>query len=179
MLSFHALEGDRIRLRPLAVEDAPAVHDYASDEQVSRFIGWRLMSRPEETAAFVDTMLQREAAGTHRYASIVEKSTQTVIGTAMLFNFDQEANRAELGYVLHRGYWGKGYGTECVALATGFAFDVLKLHKLQASVVDANVGSARVLEKNGYRLEGRLTDHYYLEGRYLDALLFGRIQDQG
>jgi len=57
-----------------------------------------------------------------------------------------------------------------------FAFESLNLHKIHASVVDANIGSARILEKNGYELEGRLRDNYFIEDKYYDALLFGKIQ---
>jgi RimJ/RimL family protein N-acetyltransferase len=39
-------------------------------------------------------------------------------------------------------------------------------NKLHASVVDANIGSARILEKNAYDLEGRLKSHYFIEGKY-------------
>ncbi|WP_058302986.1 GNAT family N-acetyltransferase [Gorillibacterium timonense] len=173
---FHSLEGQKIRFKPMSVEDAQAIHDYASDELVSRFIGWRLMKTANETKEYVEVMMERERAGTHYYASIVLQSTQEVIGTAMIFHFDEEANHAEIGYVFHRDHWGKGYGTESVAMMSDFAFEILQLHKLHASVVDANGGSARILEKNGYQLEGRLKDHYYIEGTYYDALLLGRIQ---
>lgn len=175
---FHSLEGKSICFRELSINDAQAIHEYASDEDVARFIGWNLMNTLNETREHIERMLKRESEGTHLYASIVQKSTQTVIGTAMIFNFDKEANQAEVGYVFHRSYWGRGYGTECVALITDFAFKSLKLHKLHASVVDANIGSARILEKNGYELEGRLKDYYFIEDKYYAALLFGKIQNE-
>lgn len=172
---FHSLEGEKIYFKELRIEDAQEIHHYASDQEVSRFIGWNLMSTLEETSQFVEIMLKRESAGTHLYSSIVEKSTQAIIGTAIIFNFDQEANQAEIGYVLHKDHWGKGYGTEIVALMSDFAFKSLNLHKLHAIVVHANIGSARILEKNRYELEGRLKDHYFIEDKYYDALLFGKI----
>ncbi len=94
----------------------------------------------------------------------------------MIFNFDHKAKKAEIGYVFNRDHWGKGYGTECVALMSDFAFNSLNLHKLHACVVDANLGFARILEKNGYVLEGRLNDHCFIEEKYYNALLFGKIQ---
>lgn len=172
---FHSLEGEKIYFKALSLDDAEEIHSYASDEDVSRFIGWNLMKTLDETRAHIDTMIKRESSGTHFYASVVLKSTHAVIGTAMIFNFDKEANQAEIGYVFHKDYWGKGYGRECVSLATDFAFNSLCLHKLHACVVDANVGSARILEKNGYKLEGRLIDHFFIEGRYYDSLLFGKL----
>jgi ribosomal-protein-alanine N-acetyltransferase len=172
---FHAIETDIITFKPLSIEDVSMIHEYASDEEVSRFIGWKLMKSLEETREFVETMIKREEAGTHMYASVVLKATQAVIGTVMLFDFDKEANQAEVGYVFHKSYWGRGYGTKSIALLTDFAFAVLNLHKLHACVVDVNIGSSRILEKNGYVLEGRLKDHFFIEDNYYDSLLYGKV----
>lgn len=173
--SFHQLQGSELSFRGLDINDTSAIHSYASDAEVKRFIGWPLMKTPEDTRSYVEEMLRREASGTHLYASIILKATDEVIGTAMIFNFEREANHAEIGYVFHRSSWGKGYGTEAVAMMSSFAFDSLKLHKLNARVVDANFGSARILEKNGFLLEGRLRDHHYIKGVYYDSLLFGKL----
>ncbi|MDP4085273.1 MAG: GNAT family N-acetyltransferase [Bacillota bacterium] len=174
---FHSLEGESIYFKALSLDDVQEIHNYASDKEVSRFIGWNLMNTLNETREHIETMLKRESAGTHLYASIVLHSTQAIIGTAMIFNFDRESNQAEIGYVFHKDHWGKGYGTESVALMSDFAFKSLNLHKLHASVVDSNIGSARILEKNKYELEGRLKDHYSIENIYYDALLFGKISN--
>lgn len=176
MSGFHSLAGEKVYFKALNMEDAQEVHTYASDPEVSIFIGWNLMKSLEETREHIKLMLNRESAGTHLYASIVLKSTHEIIGTAMIFNFDEEANKAEIGYLIHRDHWGKGYGTEIVTLMTDFAFQSLHLHKLYAFVVDANIGSARILEKNGYELEGRLKDNYFIEDKYYDAFLFGKIK---
>lgn len=172
---FHKLAGDNIYFKALDTKDAEKIHKYASDKDVKRFIGWRLMLALEETREYIEEMLRRENAGTHLYASVVLKETEEIIGTAIIFNFDKEANKAEIGYVFDKDHWGKGYGTETIALVTNFAFETLKLHKLYANVVDTNFGSARVLEKNGFALEGRFKDHYFIEGKYYDGLFFGRI----
>ena len=168
---FHSLEAEKICFKPLSMNHVKAIHSYASDKEVSRFIGWKLMNSIDETRQHIKTMLERESAGTHLYASVAIKSTGDIIGTVMLFNFDKVTNQAEIGYVFHRDHWGKG-----VALICNFAFETLKLHKLHASVADANIGSARILIKNGFELEGRLKDNYYVDGKYYDALQLGKIQ---
>jgi [ribosomal protein S5]-alanine N-acetyltransferase len=172
---FHSLAGENISFKAISIEDVQAIHNYTSDPEVSRFIGWNLMYTLKETRELVETMIKRESAGSHLYASVVNKTTQEVIGTAMIFNFDMIVNKAEIGYVLHKDHWGKGYGTEIVALMNKFAFESVQLHKVHASVVDANAGSARILLKNGYELEGRLKDNFYIENKYYDDLLFGKI----
>lgn len=173
---FHELEGENIYFKALNTNDAQEIHTYASDEEVSRFIGWRLMKTLDETREYVEEMLKREAVETHLYASIALKSTNAIIGTAMIFNFDREAKHAEIGYVFHKDHWGKGYGTEMVTLLSNFAFESLKLRKVHAHVVDANIGSIRILEKNGFVIEGRLKDYYFIEGMYYDALIFSKFQ---
>lgn len=173
---FHSLKGDNIYFKSLSTADAGEIHDYASDEDVSRFIGWELKNNLNETRDYVEEMLKRESAGTHLYASIVLKSSQKIIGTAMIVNFDKKANHAEVGYVFHKDFWGKGYGTEAVVLMSSFAFNELKLHKLHACIVDANIGSSRVLEKNGFELEGRLKDYFYIDDKYFDEIIYGKLK---
>lgn len=111
---FHGLEGGNICFKPLETDDAEAIHSYASDVNVKRFIGWPLMKTLEETRGHVEEMLKRESAGTHLYASVVLKSTREMIGTVMIFNFDREADHAEIGYVFSSKHWGRGYGSEAV-----------------------------------------------------------------
>lgn len=172
---FHTLQGKNIYFKPLSINDAQEIHSFASDEDVSRFIGWQLMSSLKKTVEHIEGMLKQEAEGTYLYASIVLKQNNAIIGTAMIFNFNKESNHAEIGYVLNKDYWGRGYGTEIVNLLNSFVFYTLNLHKIHANIVDANIGSMRVLENNGYVLEGRLKDYYFIDGRYFDRLIFGRL----
>jgi len=85
---FHRLEGKNIYFKSLSISDAEEIHSYASDENVSRFIGWKLMHTLDETRDYIEEMMKRESVGTHLYASIVLKSTQAIIGTAMIFDFN-------------------------------------------------------------------------------------------
>ncbi len=172
---FHKLEAKNVYFKPLSTSDVREIHNYASDEDVSRFIGWKLMKTLSETNNYIEEMLKRDSAGTHLYASIVLKATQEIIGTAMMFNFDHEAKHSEIGYVFHSTHWGKGYATETIALMNDFAYDSLNLRKLHAQVVGGNIGSIRVLEKNGFKLEGCLKDYYFIENSYYDGMIFGKF----
>lgn len=172
---FHSLESNNIYFKPLSLNDIEDIHFYASDEDVKRFIGWSLMKDLSETKKHIETMMAREINGTHLYASVALKSNHKVIGTVMLFNFDTEANNAEVGYVFSKDYWNQGYGTESMSLINNFGFNSLKLHKLIARVTDANIGSSRILEKTGYTLEGNLKDHNFIDGQYFNLLMFGKI----
>jgi ribosomal-protein-alanine N-acetyltransferase len=85
-------------------------------------------------------------------------------------------HRAEIGYWLARPYWGQGIMTDAVRAFVEYAFNELGLARLTAHVFEFNVGSARVLEKNGFKLEGHLRKHLRKDGELLDALFYGLLK---
>ncbi len=172
---YHSLQGANVGFKPLSMEDYEIIHTYASDEEVSQYIGWPLMHTLEETKDFVAELMNKEASGTHFYASIIEKASGDLVGTATLFNFDKEANNAEIGYVFHPKAWGRGYCTEVIGMISDFGMKVLGLHKIHARVVEPNVASSKALLRNGFVLEGQLRDYYYIDEQYYDCLMYGKL----
>jgi RimJ/RimL family protein N-acetyltransferase len=86
------------------------------------------------------------------------------------------SHRAEIGYWLARPFWGQGIMTDAVGAFAKFAFEQFELERLTAHVFAENVASARVLEKNGFRLEGALRQHFLKDGRMLDARIYGLLK---
>ena len=82
---------------------------------------------------------------------------------------------ADIGYELAPDEWGHGYATEAARAILRFGFEELGLHRISAETVGDNTASARVLQKLGLTLEGRLRDKQYYKGRYWDVLLYGMI----
>ncbi|MGE9553067.1 GNAT family N-acetyltransferase [Erwinia amylovora] len=83
--------------------------------------------------------------------------------------------QAEVGYSLLSEHFGKGYGSEALGALAAYLFDPCEFHKLKAQVVEGNWASRRVLEKNGFRLEGTLRDNYLLRGQWVNDWVFGRL----
>uniref|UniRef100_A0A0G4HCV2 N-acetyltransferase domain-containing protein n=1 Tax=Chromera velia CCMP2878 TaxID=1169474 RepID=A0A0G4HCV2_9ALVE len=81
-----------------------------------------------------------------------------------------------LGFWIGSEYWGRGVGTEAVALGLRYAFGFLRLHRVQAVVRDGNTGSLRVLEKNGFRREGILREALLMDGAFHDAAFLSRLE---
>ena len=86
------------------------------------------------------------------------------------------SHKAELGYWLAKPYWGKGIMTEAVKVATKFGFMEFGLVRITANVFHFNTGSARVLEKAGYQLEGLLRSHYKKDGTIFDGKLYAKVE---
>lgn len=71
----------------------------------------------------------------------------------------------------------KGIGTEAIQLISAFAFNDLMLHKLEAGILDGNIASVKAFTKAGYQEEGRKRENRILNGKYVDVILMGRIND--
>lgn len=172
---FNDLVGENIYFKEVNLDDVPQIHKFASDEKVSRFIGWNLTYNLQDTLELVEGMIEKERLKVGLYASVFLKSTNKLIGTCMIFNFDNLARHAEIGYVLSADYWNKGYGTETISLMADYACEELKLNKLHARVTDVNIGSNKVLEKNGFLLEGNFKDYYFVDDKYHNGLFWGKV----
>lgn len=84
----------------------------------------------------------------------IEADGKLVGGIGLILNGDVYIKSAEIGYWLGEQYWGKGLATEAVRQMTEYAFYYFDLVRLYAEVFETNKASMRVLEKNGYYLEG-------------------------
>jgi [ribosomal protein S5]-alanine N-acetyltransferase len=73
-----------------------------------------------------------------------------------------------IGYSLSKEHNGKGYATEAVRLAVEYAFQELKLHRVEAGVMLHNVASMRVLEKAGFHKEGIFVKNVKINGKWED-----------
>lgn len=108
----------------------------------------------------------------------IRKDDGELIGVIGADGFEVGAShRAELGYWLAKPYWGQGTMTDAVRAYVRYAFDDLNALRLTAHVLEFNVGSARVLEKNGFKLEGRLRKHFRKEEKLYDAYVFGLLKE--
>lgn len=72
----------------------------------------------------------------------------------LILQKDVYRKSAEIGYWIGEPFWGKGIATKAVELITEYAFDELKLIRIFAGAFEYNVGSMKVLEKNGFQKEG-------------------------
>ncbi|MEP6635488.1 MAG: GNAT family protein [Acidobacteriota bacterium] len=134
------------------------------------------------TEADADWWIQRRIAHRARVGREVSLAIREgqgkLIGVVSADNLDPgNTHKAEIGYWLAKPFWGKGIMTDAVGTFVRYAFEQLQLLRLTAHVFEFNVGSARVLERNGFKLEGRLRRHFRKDGELLDARLYGLLKE--
>lgn len=104
---------------------------------------------------------------------------KTLVGAVTLSNVRRGvAETGTMGYWIGQAYAGRGHATAALKAAVGYAFEQLKLHRLEAACLPTNLGSRRVLEKSGFRHEGLARAYLKINGEWADHLLFGLIEDE-
>jgi len=92
------------------------------------------------------------------------------------FKTGLEYKSVELGYFIGEEYWGNGIATEAVNLICNYGFENLEINRINASVMDFNIASIRVLEKCGFEKEGVLKKALFKLGDFYDDHRFGLLK---
>jgi RimJ/RimL family protein N-acetyltransferase len=90
---------------------------------------------------------------------------------------DIERLSAEVGYWIGEEHWGKGIATDALRVFVPYAFDHFGILRLYAHVFANNPASRRVLEKNGFQLEGIMRKAVIKQGQLLDEYLYSLLSD--
>ena len=98
-------------------------------------------------------------------------------GIGLVLKDDIYCKNAEIGYFLGERYWGKGITTEAIRQFVAYIFNTFEVTRLFASTFDYNRASQRVLEKNGFVLEGKFRKSIYKNGRYLDEHVYSLLKE--
>jgi RimJ/RimL family protein N-acetyltransferase len=173
------LTTDRLVLREFREDDWVAVHEYASDPAVVRYMPWG-PNAEEDTRVFIHRALalQSDDPRMGYEFAVTLRTDGRLVGGCGLHAMSIENRSSFLGYCLHRGVWGNGYGTEAAAALLAFGFGRLGLHRMSATCDTENAASARVLEKVGMRREGHFRDDTRVRGRWRDSYLYAVLDHE-
>lgn len=107
------------------------------------------------------------------------KGEDEVIGTVCLSSISYGSVKSgTLSYKLDAGCWGKGLATEAVREVVNFAFNILRLHRIEAQVMPRNARSLRVMEKLGFEKEGLAHRCLEVNNKWEDHYTFALLNDK-
>ena len=165
----------RLLMRPLHADDAPGMYAIYSDPETMRYWSSNRIAELQEAAQMVSQDLQLQFGGTAAFWAVVLPKTGRVIGKFTLFHIDRDNRRAELGYVLNRRFWGKGYGSELLGALLQTCFEHFELHRLEADIDPDNAASLALLRKHGFREEGLGRERWLLNGEWRDSVMMALL----
>ena len=144
---------DRLRLRKPVLEDAEFVFTYGQDEEVARYMLWKKHECIDDSRQFLERCIRVWEENT-AFPWLIEKKEQ---GSPLgMIEISIKAHMVNVGYVLSRPYWGRGYMTEAVSTVRDWAMAQPQIFRFWAYGDVDNHGSRRVMEKAGMQFEGVL-----------------------
>ncbi|WNS76348.1 GNAT family N-acetyltransferase [Bacillus sp. DTU_2020_1000418_1_SI_GHA_SEK_038] len=172
------LDGKRVILRSLTLDDAEKVEEYASDYEISKTTLNIPHPYPKGSARdFIRSVLEAQKEGRNFNFAIICKENRSFIGLIGLRPVT-EHKRGEVGYWIGKPFWGNGYGTEAAKLIIKYGFEVLNLNRIYAAAFTSNPGSWRIMEKCGMKHEGIFRNHVCKDGKPLDLTYYGILKEE-
>ncbi|MFI8580476.1 Putative ribosomal N-acetyltransferase YdaF [Pseudomonas sp. THAF187a] len=175
-LSVH-LTTPRLLLRPLEAADAPALFAIFSDPQVMQY--WNTPAWACEAVAqdFIRAERQAMQDGQRLTLAIVDRNSGELIGKCLLFSYQPESRRAEIGFGIASSAWGRGYIQEAARELLRHGFEALGLNRVEAEIDPSNAASGRALERLGFSKEGLLRQRWIIDGHISDSALYGLLSE--
>lgn len=167
----------RLVLRPLAPEDAPALFSIFSDPQVMQYWNTPPWSSLAVAQDYIHAEQQAIRDGQRLTLAIVDRESAELIGKCLLFNYEPESRRAEIGFGIASRAWGKGYVQEAAGELLRHAFKTLEFNRFEAEIDPTNTASGRALERLGFRQEGLLRQRWIIDGHVSDSALYGLLKE--
>jgi RimJ/RimL family protein N-acetyltransferase len=151
-------------------------NQYAADPDVTRYLTWRPCKDQTEVAIFLQSRLAKWASGEEFSWGITQRGKDPVIG---MIGCRMREHAAEIGYVLTRRYWGRGYVTEAAKAVVDWAGSLDSIFRVWAVCDLENIGSARVLEKVGMERDGivrRWIMHPNVSAEPRDCYMYSKVR---
>ena len=171
------LETPRLILRRLAPQDAQAVYrNYASDDEVTRYLTWPTHRSVEATAAYVAFVIASYEKPSSYQWGIELKELGQIVGTISVVDLVEETEAVELGWVLGRDWWGQEIMPEAARAVIRFLFDEVGVNRISAVHDVENPKSGRVMRKIGMRREGTLRGAGKNNRGIVDLEIYGMLK---
>ena len=173
---FPELKTERLQLRRILMEDAQALFEMRSDERVMQFLDRpraKTIADAENLIRLIDHDIDSNIGITW---GVSLHGTSRLIGTMGFWNITKAHFRAEIGYLLHPDFQGKGLMMEAAKKTIDFGFREMGLHSIEANINPLNERSRNLLIKNGFIKEAYFRENYFYNGKFLDSEIYSLIR---
>jgi len=168
----------RLVLRPYTLADAPALLPIVSERDVAvTTLTIPHPYPPNGAAEWIATHQPKWNDGTAGVWAITLREDGALKGSIGL-RINREHAHAELGYVIAKGQWNRGYATEAAGAVLHYAMGELGLQRVFAHHMTNNPASGAIMRKLGMRYEGTMRGHILKWGERRDIALYGITREE-
>lgn len=169
--SFHDLTTPRLLLRRITAADRTDYFRLFSDPRVARYMNWEPHSHIRQTDAALEKLMGRYSCGRYYRWGIALPEDNRLIGIIELLHFSEEENTCSFAYMLLPECWGKGYGTEALSAAFGFAFSEMRMEAVITEYMAPNLASGAAMKKAGMEQLKTIPAAFKKNGEVYDGIL--------
>lgn len=170
-------EKDGFTIRLAERDDAETYFEqnyYPLDKEVARLTGCKESFTKEEVISF----FLRSIDDDDRYFFLILSPDNRIIGESVINEIDWKLRCGNFRIALfHSNECGKGIGTWATEVTRDFAFEVLKLHRLELDVYSFNPRAEKTYLKAGFKREGVLRDAVLDGNQYANDILMAMLED--
>lgn len=167
---------EEVSLKLVELKDAERVFELTdhSREYLREWLPWLDMTTSvEDTKSFIKSCLRNYAEDKSMTAFILYKGA--IVGTAGYNQIDWSNKVAYIGYWLGKDYQGFGIMTKVVKALTDYAFNKLKLNRVDIRAAKENAKSRAIPERLGFGYEGQIRQAEWLYDHYVDHIVYGML----
>lgn len=175
-MEFPVFKTQHVSLLRIGGADIDHIYRGLSDPSVIQYYGVSYLSR-EATEEQMEWFAGLEDSGTGLWWKVCSADGAVFFGCLGFSSLSQEHRKAEIGFWLLPEYWGRGILAEAVPLIVGYAFQFLRVHRIEALIESENLNSKRAVEKLGFVFEGRMRDCEIKGGRFISLDIYSVINE--
>ena len=154
------LTTQRTILREMSLDDFKEIALILQDEET--MTAYEHAFSDEEVKEWIIRQMKRyEAYGFGLWAMIEKESGKLIGQCGLTMQETPYGDKLEIGYLLNRAYWHKGFAAECAAACKEYAFQVLKAEEVTSIIRDNNLASQKVALRNGMEPTKTFVKHYH------------------
>lgn len=153
---FPVLTTKRITLNEIVPGDAAELYRLRSDATIRKYVDIPMPASAGDMEAFIEQLRNNVSNNEAIFWVISLTGTHAFAGTICLWNISKEQHTAEIGYMLHPEYHGKGLMQEALAEVIAYGFDTMHLEAITAYTHKDNTASIKLLERNGFKKDAVL-----------------------
>lgn len=172
---FPALSTERLQLKQITPDDAPALLVLRSNQEVMKYIDRSLAASTDDVLQLIQAITDALQKNNGVTWGIFLKEGSPLMGTIGFWQIQKEHDRAEIGYLLHPSLQGKGLMQEAMKAVLQYGFQTMNLHSVEANVNPANAASIKILERNGFVREAYFRENYFYNGKFLDSMIYSLL----
>lgn len=168
------LTGERVTLRELQFSDAPTLYAEFTTPEARRFM-WAPPPNVVAFERFIEWTHQERAEGKYICYGVVPEGKSEAWGIFELRQLQPGFVRGELGFILASSLWGTGTFIDGAHRLLDFAFNTVKVHRVEARASVDNDRSNAALKKLGASHEGTLKEAFWRDDHFVDQYLWAML----